>query len=356
MAACCDQIGRHHPQQQQHLAPSCGLGCSPAIISPEPTSQTASSPGCKESSEAAAGDAWLAQVQSKLGFKEAHAFYAWLVLAALMVLFSVVRLGLVHPEKMEKMMAPGEFYLHRNRKLRLVVHVASAVGWAILGLVQFLPRVRAVALGYHKWVGRVYIILCATVAVSGLLMSSYSFGGEWSAQAALWTIFFCFSGSAVLGVIRIRQGLVQEHRAWMLRNYASGASVLWCRLTVGVAAALSRLLSEQWGVMHCDQVLYELRDESYNVLKENFADCLTNPAARTIVSTKQQETIVNTIVSMRMSFGFGMWLGLFINLCAVEIWIRRTRTPTQQKSPVYEQPAAPGDGCPEAADGIIQII
>mmetsp|Transcript_49380 Transcript_49380/g.117487 ORF Transcript_49380/g.117487 Transcript_49380/m.117487 type:complete len:304 (+) Transcript_49380:114-1025(+) len=264
-------------------------------------------------------EACLGRARIMLGFKERRSFLSWLVVSAVMVVFAVSVVPLMDPSTMERRMAPGEYYLHKDKKERMIIHVISVFGWMLLGLVQFVPRVRRVALGYHRWAGRVYFVCCAVLAASGFLMTGYAFGGSWSIWTASMTIFTCFVTTTVFGIVRIKQRRIKEHQAWMLRNYACGSSVLWSRLSV--ALGMTRQFSEQWGVMECGQVLYELQEEPED-LQQYFPNCVADPSQHTAVSTTG-DTMASIIVSGRLAFGLGLWLGFIINMTAVELWIHR---------------------------------
>jgi len=265
-------------------------------------------------------EGWLTKFRLTLGFEERQSLAFWTVVAVVMSLFAFSSLALVHPDKAEKRLPPGEYYAHKQHLDRLIVHVASVILWILLGLVQFVPKVRKVALGYHRWAGRVYMLSCAILSISGLLMGPYAFGGEMASIAAVWTIFFVFIGTAGLGLKCIKQGRVEEHRSWMLRNYACGTSILWSRITVPLGALLARF-GEKWAVVDCAQVLYELDDDIYEY-QTHFPLCMRE--TRTWVSN-QGDTMMNTIVAIRMGFGMGLWLGLIINMCCMELWIHRKR-------------------------------
>src|SRR3954452_15134873 len=58
--------------------------------------------------------------------------------------------------------------------LPLVVHIVSAIGYAVLGAFQFSARFRRRRPGWHRAAGRVLVALGLAVAFSGLWMTTFS--------------------------------------------------------------------------------------------------------------------------------------------------------------------------------------
>lgn len=102
----------------------------------------------------------------------------------------------------------------------LLLHVVGAIVALILGPFQFVRRLRSGWLRpIHRWMGRVYLIGVLTGGLGGLYMAFLAYGGLPSQMgfmmlAALWL------GTGAKAYSSIRNGRVDEHRAWMIRNYA----------------------------------------------------------------------------------------------------------------------------------------
>jgi uncharacterized membrane protein len=107
--------------------------------------------------------------------------------------------------------------------LPLVLHIVSAISYAVLGAFQFSPGLRRRRPRWHRVLGRVLVLLALAVALSALWLTLGP-----ARQPGTGPLAFVFrlafgSGLAacvVLGFAAIRRGDVPRHRAWMTRGYA----------------------------------------------------------------------------------------------------------------------------------------
>ncbi|HYP44183.1 MAG TPA: DUF2306 domain-containing protein [Propionibacteriaceae bacterium] len=105
----------------------------------------------------------------------------------------------------------------------VVVHIVSAVSYAILGAFQFSTTLRRRRPGWHRAAGRVLVVLGMAVASSALWMTL--FYPRQPDTGVLAYLFRLASGSGlaaslVLGFAAIRRHDIVRHRAWMVRGYA----------------------------------------------------------------------------------------------------------------------------------------
>src|SRR3954452_18421555 len=125
--------------------------------------------------------------------------------------------------------------------LPLVVHVVSALGYAVLGAFQFSARLRRRRPGWHRAAGRVLLVLGMAVALSALWMTLfYPRQPGTGALAYLFRLAFA-SGMAVsiiLGFTAIRRRDIPGHRAWMTRAYALALGAGTQVFTKGIGPAL----------------------------------------------------------------------------------------------------------------------
>ena len=125
--------------------------------------------------------------------------------------------------------------------LPVVVHVLSAVPYAVLGACQFSSRLRRRHPGWHRSSGKAVVVLGLLVALSGLWMTML-----YARQPGTGELSFLFRlvfGSAlaaciVLGFSAIRRGDVSTHQAWMTRGYAIALAAGTQTLTLAVGPAL----------------------------------------------------------------------------------------------------------------------
>jgi uncharacterized membrane protein len=107
--------------------------------------------------------------------------------------------------------------------LPVVVHIVSAVAYAVFGAFQFSARLRRRSPGWHRAAGRVLVVLGLAVAVSALWMTLfYPRQPDSGDLAYLFRLAFGsgMAASILLGFTAIRRRDIARHRAWMTRAYA----------------------------------------------------------------------------------------------------------------------------------------
>lgn len=123
----------------------------------------------------------------------------------------------------------------------VVVHVAAAVGYAVLGAFQFSAGLRRRHPGWHRRAGRVLVALGLTVALSALWMTMVLPRKDGTGDLLYLFRLLFGSGMAVclvLGLTAIRGRDVARHRAWMTRAYALALGAGTQAFTVGFGEAL----------------------------------------------------------------------------------------------------------------------
>jgi uncharacterized membrane protein len=160
----------------------------------------------------------------------------------------------------------------RHRALTLV-HIFPGFLFMVLGPLQFVRRIRARHIRFHRWSGRVFVSRGLVIGVSALAMSfNTSVGGvNETVATTLFAIVFLFD--LVKAFVHIRRREIARHREWMIRAYAIGLAVATIRPIVGVFFATSPL----------------------------------------------------THLTPQEFFGTAFWLGFTIHLIAAEAWINYTR-------------------------------
>lgn len=115
------------------------------------------------------------------------------------------------------------------------VHVFTAALAMALGPLQFSAGLRRRRPQLHRWTGRVYLGIGVLVGgVAGLYLAGHAHGGAvsqlgFSALALLWL----YTGARAY--LAIRAGAVDDHRRWMVRNYALTLAAVTLRLYVPAA-------------------------------------------------------------------------------------------------------------------------
>ena len=143
-------------------------------------------------------------------------------------------------------LAGGPHLLPANPRLTaspapLVVHIVSALAYAVLGAFQFSAALRRRRPGWHRAAGRVLVVLGLAVAFSALCLTLF-----YPRQPGTGLLAYVFriafgsgmAASIVLGFAAIRRGDVDRHRAWMARAYALALGAGTQAFTQGIGGAV----------------------------------------------------------------------------------------------------------------------
>ena len=112
----------------------------------------------------------------------------------------------------------------------LYVHILPSMLALILGPFQFLEGFRHRHLRLHRWFGRIYLFVGVLFGgLAGLYMAQFATGGLSSRLGfSFLAILWLFSG--FMAFMNIRQGRIQVHREWMIRNYALTLAAVTLRI------------------------------------------------------------------------------------------------------------------------------
>ena len=123
----------------------------------------------------------------------------------------------------------------------VIVHVASAIGYALLGAFQFSAGIRRGHPGWHRRAGRVLVSLGLAVALSALWMTLLFPRKNGAGDLlSMFRLLFgsAMAGSIILGLAAIRRRDIARHRAWMTRAYALALGAGTQAFTVGFGEAV----------------------------------------------------------------------------------------------------------------------
>jgi uncharacterized membrane protein len=121
--------------------------------------------------------------------------------------------------------------------LPLGLHIAGGMGALLAGPWQFSRKLRARALNLHRWLGRFYLLEVLLGSVAGFWMATVSSEGlpthfGFGILAVLW--FF----SGLQAYRMVRQGNIEAHRQWMIRNFALTLAAVTLRVYLPFMLAL----------------------------------------------------------------------------------------------------------------------
>jgi uncharacterized membrane protein len=125
--------------------------------------------------------------------------------------------------------------------LPLVVHIIGATTFALVGVLQFVPRFRRRHLAWHRRAGRVLAVAGLLVAISALWMTLF-YEAQPGTGGLLYVLRLGFASAMaaclVLGFAAIRRRDIAAHRAWMIRAYAIGLAAGTQVFTEGIGGAI----------------------------------------------------------------------------------------------------------------------
>jgi uncharacterized membrane protein len=123
----------------------------------------------------------------------------------------------------------------------LVVHILSALAYAVLGAFQFSAALRRRRPGWHRMAGRVLVVLGLAVAFSALCLTLfYPRQPGTGALAYMFRLAFGsgMAASIILGFSAILRGDIGRHRAWMTRAYGLALGAGTQVFTQGIGKAV----------------------------------------------------------------------------------------------------------------------
>ena len=122
----------------------------------------------------------------------------------------------------------------RVHSLAISLHIVGAILPLVLGPFQFLSRLRNRYLNVHRWSGRLYLLGVLAGGTSGLYLAPFSYGGL-NTHLAFGSLAVLWLATGVLAYRAIRAGRIEEHRRWMIRNFALTFAGVMLRLWMPVS-------------------------------------------------------------------------------------------------------------------------
>jgi len=119
----------------------------------------------------------------------------------------------------------------------LLMHIAGSMLATILGPFQFLRKIRTGRyLKIHRWLGRAYILGVLFGGVGGAYMGTIAYGSP-IARLGLMTVAALWLASGFMAYTNIRSKKIEQHRQWMVINYAitfAGVTLRLWQIVFGV--------------------------------------------------------------------------------------------------------------------------
>lgn len=179
--------------------------------------------------------------------------------------------------------APEQLPVLAEHPVSEALHRVGGSLYMLLGVTQFLPRLRARRPGLHRWAGRVFLGLSVVAGGTGAFMA-LTFPYELGERLPSVLFGAIMVVAAVKAYLHIRRREIQAHREWVTRCFAVG-------LGIGTIRVMAVIL------------------------------------------------LNTTALTTRQIFVPVFWMGWTVTLAAAELWIRATR-PARAAAPVGEPVSA----------------
>ena len=155
---------------------------------------------------------------------------AWGTAGYALFAYTLVPLGnLVHPEM------KTAFEAHR---VGILLHIFGSAFTLLLGPTQFMPRLRAARPGVHRLLGRLYLGVGVGVGgLSGLYAAFFAFGG-WVSTVGFAALSLAWLYTGWRGYRAAVGRRFDEHRRWMVHNFALAFAAVTLRAQLGVGFAV----------------------------------------------------------------------------------------------------------------------
>ncbi|TGJ86707.1 hypothetical protein E0Z10_g2041 [Xylaria hypoxylon] len=220
--------------------------------------------------------------------------------------------------------APGEcfYFLQQPYKMGIILHLASILPASILVCIQFVPIVRRKAIILHRLNGYIVIIL-SVVSIGGVfVILPRSFGGGFAVQATGGVLAASFLWALLMAYTKIKRLRIDEHRAWMLRAWFWGGSVITQRIIQIVSLKIPNP-NPPYYTMPCDKIDSMLGGRTPSL----YPECLSfysgeNPQQTVAVRAdlNHPTSVVEAAAALDSAFAISTFLAFALHVLGVEIY------------------------------------
>jgi uncharacterized membrane protein len=128
----------------------------------------------------------------------------------------------------------------------IYAHAFASIAALVLGPFQISAGFRQKHKILHRWFGRIYLAVGVLVGgLAGLYMAQHAFGGSVARIGfAVLSTLWLYTG--LRAYLAIRQGAIDEHRKWMVRN----VSLTFAAVTLRFYLPVSMVAGVEFGVAY----------------------------------------------------------------------------------------------------------
>lgn len=124
-------------------------------------------------------------------------------------------------------------------KYQTLFHTIGGSIFLLAATVQFSPYIRRRYIAFHRWFGRIIILIALMSGIVGLfLMIPFAFTGVIHILAVI-TFGLYMIMALILAFIAIRRKDVQRHREWMIRAFSIAIGISVVRIVAAIVMLLT---------------------------------------------------------------------------------------------------------------------
>ncbi|KAI0378116.1 hypothetical protein F5Y04DRAFT_262447 [Hypomontagnella monticulosa] len=281
---------------------------------------------------------YLQQCSIYLQFPNVRHFACWVIFGGTLVAFSLIHFRFIdfHGKFCRdggripsEGALPGEcFYFLRSQsaQLGIISHISLIIPAALLACLQFVPRIRHKAINIHRICGRVSLVLALIGAVGVIPTLRHAFGGELAAQCAGGGLTILFIWAQLKAYLSIKRGLVNQHRAWMLRSWFYAGGIVTMRVIMFASAFIVSRIGGYYMAQPCDKIDFVLRGREKTLSR--YPGCEPfyngeNPTQHVVVRANMiTRDIVELFTAFNITYAMAGWLAFTIHIAGIEIFLR----------------------------------
>ncbi|QRV78407.1 hypothetical protein RhiJN_06422 [Ceratobasidium sp. AG-Ba] len=205
---------------------------------------------------------------------------------------------------------------------------ASVLPAGLLAITQFVPRIRARAVGFHRTAGKIINILTVISTISAWGIARVSLGGDLATQLGLYALGAMVLWSTTKAWVAIRRLQIDEHRRWMIRAWSYHMSIVTLRFIIVVAMVIITAMGGFYQVIPCDEIAYTLNNtdryaHDYPQCQEGWNGSRVTHVA--IEANIEDDSQLGVTAALQSVFGMSTWVGLWIHAIITEYYLFKTK-------------------------------
>ena len=156
----------------------------------------------------------------------------------------------------------------------LLPHIIGGVVAAIIGPLQFVPKIRRDYIGFHRIAGRTYVVFVLLGATASLGISTRILGDDAAYGLGLAALAVAWLATTGMAFVAIRRKNIVQHKQWMIRSYVVTFAFVTFRLVEDLFAAIHILPQHEyesilaWGCWAVPLLFTELIMQSREVFRK----------------------------------------------------------------------------------------